>query len=139
MNLRTLFSAAALSVATLVPTLSHASATGPSDCVLREHRVVSVEPYQIEQQYGRFISPQLRGAQIYVQAEPGLTAQWLQLTLEQHLGQMKGGSAAMTDCAVDGNVRVEVTPAGSGYWVRLIAPDSKSGEEVLRRARLLVG
>lgn len=136
MRIRTVLAAAALSVATLVPTLSHAAPT-EAPCILNEHRIVSVEPYQVDQHYGRFTSPQVRGAQVYVQAEPGLTAEWLQLTLTRHLAEMKG-STSMHDCAFDMNdVRVDVTSAGPGFWVRLIAPDTKSGEEVLRRARLL--
>jgi hypothetical protein len=137
MRVRTFLAAVAVSAATLVPTLSHAAAAGPP-CILDEHRVVSVQPYEVDQHYGRFISPQVRGAQIYVQAEPGLTAEWLQLTLERHLTEMKG-PATMPDCAFDMNdVRIEVTPAGPGFSVRLIAPDTKSGQEVLRRAQLLV-
>jgi len=79
----------------------------------------------------------LRGAQIYIQAEPGLTAEWLQLTLERHLAAMKG-SAAMPNCALGvGHVRVEVVSAGPGFWVRLIGQDKRTAEEVLRRAKLL--
>jgi hypothetical protein len=136
MRIRTLLAAAALSAATLVPTLSQAAPKG-APCILDEHRIVSVEPYQVDEHYGRFTSPQVRGAQIYVQAAPNLTAEWLQLMLTRHLSEMNG-AAAMPNCAFDvKDVRVDVTSAGPGFWVRLIAPDTKSGEEVLRRARLL--
>jgi hypothetical protein len=45
----------------------------------------------------------------------------------------------MSDCAFDlDNVKVDVTSAGSGYWVRIAAPNTTTGEEVLRRVQLLV-
>jgi hypothetical protein len=32
-----------------------------------------------------------------------------------------------------------ISSAGPGFFVRLIAPDAKGGQEVLRRAKLLLG
>jgi hypothetical protein len=137
---RKIIIAAVWSAAALVPTVSFADNASPGPCLLGDHKVLSVAPYKVE---GRYVYPgngahELRGAQIYLAAEPGLTAEWLQLTLERRLGAMKG-QPPMPDCAFDvENLRVEVVPAGPGFWVRLIAPDEKTGEEVLRRARLLV-
>ncbi len=46
----------------------------------------------------------------------------------------------MKDCALSANdVRVEIDSAGAGFSVRLIARDANRAEEVLRRARLLLG
>jgi hypothetical protein len=70
------------------------------------------------------------------QAEPGLTAQWLELTLARHIAQMH--STSMKDCAFGvKDVKVQVDPAGTGFAVKLVARDSAQAEEVLRRARLL--
>jgi hypothetical protein len=138
MSIRTFVASVALAAATAVPTLSHAASPSRTPCILDEHHIVSVAPYQIEERSGHNVFQRVRGAQVFIQAEPGLTAEWLQLNLERHMTAMQG-PAAMPDCAFDlSNVRVEVTAAGSGFWVRLIAPDTKSGEEVLRRAQLLV-
>jgi hypothetical protein len=137
MSIRTFVTVAALSVASLVPTWSKAAGSTPNPCIFGEHRVVSVEPYRVDQQYGKMTIKQVRGAQVYVQAEPGLTAAYLQLQLDRHFADMKGGSA-MPDCVfgID-NVRIDVSRAGAGYWVTLAAANASSGEEVLRRARLL--
>lgn len=44
----------------------------------------------------------------------------------------------MRDCPLEvDKVQVEVLSAGPGFTVRLMAPDQKSGEEVLRRAQSL--
>jgi hypothetical protein len=138
MSIRTFVASVALAAATAVPTLAHAASPSRPPCILDEHHVVSVAPYQIEERSGHNTFQRVRGAQVFIAAEPGLTAEWLQLNLQRHVTAMQG-PAAMPDCAFDlSNVRVEVTSAGSGFWVRLIAPDTKSGEEVLRRAQLLV-
>ncbi|HEY6562594.1 MAG TPA: hypothetical protein VI072_35245 [Polyangiaceae bacterium] len=108
-------------------------------CSFDEHQVRSVKPYRMEKRItGRITSNQILGAQLYVAAEPGLTAEWLRLKLERHLATMRG-PAAMPDCALDvKNVRVEVASAGPGFNVKLIAQRPEQGKEVLRRAQLLV-
>jgi hypothetical protein len=125
---------------TLAPLASYAapaSATAAS-CILREHRITAVTPYRVEGRQGRVVVQELRGATVSVQAEPGLTAEWLQLTLGRHLAEMQG-MRDMKDCAFDVNdVQVKVTSSGAGFSVHLIARDASKAEEVLRRARLLV-
>src|SRR5258707_1868555 len=116
MSIRTFVASAALAAATAVPTISHAGTASRAPCILDEHHVVSVVPYQVEEHFGKHVAQRLRGAQIFIQAEPGLTAEWLQLNLERHITAMQG-PAAMLDCAFDlSNVRVDVTSAGSGFW-----------------------
>jgi len=92
-----------------VPATSFAGTPPSQDCLLREHRITSVTPYRVEERIGKNSVRRLRGAEVFVQAEPGLTAEWLQLTLARHIAQMRG-PAAMPDCAFDVDdvaVRVE--------------------------------
>ena len=130
-----------LAATTLAPMASYAApaAAKPAPCILREHRITAVSPYRVEGHQGRVVVQELRGATVFVQAEPGLTAEWLQLTLGRHLAAMQG-MGGMKDCAFDVNdVQVRVGSTGAGYSVNLIARDPSKAEEVLRRARLLVG
>lgn len=121
-----------------VPAISSASAPASTDCLLREHRIASVTPYRVEERIGKNAVQRLRGAEVFVQAEPGLTAEWLQLTLARHIAQMRGPTA-MPDCAFDvDEVAVRVESGGTGFRVRIIARDTDRAEEVLRRARLLL-
>jgi predicted GNAT family acetyltransferase len=77
----------------------------------------------------------LRGANVFIQAEPGLTAEWLELTLTKHIAAMR--SSAMTDCALDiDDVTVQVSSTGAGFAVRIAAHDSDKAKEILRRVRL---
>jgi hypothetical protein len=138
---RKILAALVLVGATFAPVASYAApaAAKPAPCILREHRITAVAPYRIETHQGRVAVQELRGATVFVQAEPGLTAEWLQLTLSRHLAEMQGPSD-MKDCAFDVNdVQVRVASSGAGFSVNLIARDSNKAEEVLRRARLLVG
>lgn len=138
---RKILAAFILAGTTLAPMASYAApaATKPAPCILREHRITGVVPYRVETHQGRVPVQELRGAIVFVQAEPGLTAEWLQLTLSRHLAEMQG-ARGMKDCAFDVNdVNVKVTSAGAGFSVHLIARDAAKAPEVLRRAQLLLG
>jgi hypothetical protein len=115
-------------------------ATGASaaTCQLKTHHITSVTPYRVEERMGKATFSRLRGANVYVLAEPGLTKEWLQLTLARHLTEMRG--TAMKDCPLDlSDVKITVDSAGTGFAVRIVARDPAKGEEVLRRAHLLLG
>jgi hypothetical protein len=131
-----MLSAALLAASLLVPAASLAD-TSRAPCIFKEHSVTSVTPYRVQERVGRGTVTRLKGAQVYVRAEPGLTKEWLQLTLTRHLAAMQG-PAAMKDCAFEvEKVKVEVNSAGAGFVVRLVAPDTSTAKEVLRRAELL--
>jgi hypothetical protein len=141
---RKVLGAVVMATTLLAPTLSLAEASGPPHvaCVLRKHHIVSVTPYQIEETRIKPKFTRLAGADLYVEAEPGLTAEWLRLEVARHLAEMHDASSmpSMKDCPLDaGGVHAEVTSAGAGFRVRLIANDPKNAEDVLRRARLLLG
>jgi len=128
----------AATAAVAVPASAVANAPSKPSCSLLAHRITSVRPYRVDERLGRTSLERLRGAEIFVQAERGLTAEWLQLVLARHITQMRG-SASMPDCVFDvDDVTVRVDPGGSGFLVRIIAPDADKAREVLRRARLLV-
>jgi hypothetical protein len=129
----------ALALSTIAPTFALAAPTSAAPCILRDHRITAVTPYKVTEHVGRGSVQRLRGAAVFVQAEPGLTAEWLQLTLARHLAEMRG-PAGMRDCAFDVNdVQLKVDSAGAGFSVKIIAKDTSKAAEVLRRAQLLLG
>ena len=110
--------------------------TPSTGCILKTHRVTSVTPYREDEHVHNSMVQRLRGASLFVEAEPGLTAEWLQLSLYRHLAEMR--SAAMQDCPFDvKDVTVTVESAGAGFLVKIISRDAGKADEVLRRARLL--
>jgi hypothetical protein len=139
MSIRKLIIALTLGATSLMPVVASAAETPAKEhCILLNHRVTSVKPYEVVQPQGRGSTQRLAGAQVFVQAEPGLTAQWLQLTVERHLAQMQGKH--MGDCALDlDGVRVQVDSAGAGFVVKIVAKNPSQAKEVLRRAQLLQG
>lgn len=125
--------------ATSVPAISFADEPATTNCPLSEHQITSVTPYRTHMRNtGRIPVQRLRGAEVFVQAAPGLTAEWLQLTLARHIAQMRG-PVAMPDCVFDvDDVTVRVESGGTGFRVLILARDTDKAGEVLRRARLLL-
>jgi len=108
-------------------------------CALRGFTVTAVAPHFVDQQQGRATIRRLAGATVYVLAQPGLTREWLRLSLERHLTSMQGGTA-MKDCPFDAkDLQIAVDSAGTGFAIHVSAKNTKTAEEVLRRARLLRG
>lgn len=140
MSPKNLTIAVILAAATALPALAFAetaAASRASHCILAEHRVTAVQPLRVTEHNGRGTSERLAGAQVFVQAEPGLTAQWLQLTVERHIMQMN--SAGMANCPLDAkDVRVSVTSAGPGFAVNITGKNADQAKEIWRRAQLLV-
>src|SRR5688572_3111604 len=97
-----LLAVAALAASTLVPSISFAASSAPPSrppCIFNEYHVTSVTPYRVDEAIGRSRVARVRGALIFVQAQPGLTAEWLQLKLQRHQQEMR--TADMKDCAFD--------------------------------------
>ena len=134
---KTFLSALVLAAATFAPAASFAASPERSPCILREHTITAVTPYRVHEFAGRGTRTHLAGAQVFIQAEPGLTAEWLELQLARHIAQMHG-AGTMKDCSFDvKDVSVQVDSAGTGFAVKLVARDPSQAEEILRRARLL--
>jgi hypothetical protein len=135
---RNMIGAGILALAVLAPATSFAASKQP--CVLDSYQVTSVAPYRADQPGGKATFNRVQGVEIFVQAQPGLTAEWLRLEVTRYLTRMQRSSTRMHDCAFDvSGTRVQVDPAGTGFSVKLIARDPEQAQEVLRRARLLLG
>jgi hypothetical protein len=75
------------------------------------------------------------GAQLFVPAEKGLTAEWLNYQYRERMAHRQRSG----DCPLDlPGLSVSVQSAGPGFWVQLSASDESSAKEVLRRSRLWV-
>ncbi len=114
--------------------VSHADTSRTvATCVLAQHKVLSVVPYNTSRMTGRAAIQVLSGASVYIQAEPGLTAEFLRLQIMQRTPGTK-------QCVLDvSGVDVRVESSGAGFWVNLVARDDANAQEILRRAKRLVG
>jgi hypothetical protein len=87
---------------------------------------------------------ELRGAIVAVDAMPGITAEWLDRTLECHsarlvLGQGQEGAAARDPFWLPGSVvDIDVKSSRSGFLIAVAGASPDKARQVLDRARLFV-
>jgi hypothetical protein len=117
--------AGVLSIA-LLP--ARAGAAEPGSCSLGgKYQVTSVAPYRVTGT-GYYTTPILRGAEIGVAAQPGLTSEWLQKTLQDQVA-----TGACDFGAPD--VSVQVMSAGPGFSVMLTNPNERTAGQILGHAK----
>jgi hypothetical protein len=124
----------ALGSATALSSAARADAERPVDC-FGSYRVGSVVAHQTQGgQYDHPVHDVLAGARVFIYAQPGLTAEWLEYQLEQ-----RAQARVVSQCPVDvEGVQVSVRSGGPGFWVTLRSDRELAATEILRRARLLL-
>jgi hypothetical protein len=135
MAIKRFVAAVALVVATTMS--AGAGAAEPVRCSLGgKYFVSSVKPFNTQEDAGYSIFTQLRGAEVYVPAQPGMTAEWLDrvVTYQIAAGECNFGVP---------KVNVEVLSDGGGFTVRLASMSDRYGNEreageILRHAQQLV-
>lgn len=106
-----------------------------------EHRedIASVEPLTVGTPSGKSTTPRTEGAVITFRAVPGMTAQWLQRVVDCHLARnaaLGHDVPEMPNCPlVPKDVAAKVTATDSGFAVAVRSDDSRTADEILRRAR----
>lgn len=112
--------------------------TEAEQCVFEKYAVASVAPFRSEENFGYGSYSRLRGAQLYVPAREGLTAEWLTLSVQQALAKHSGTPATQACQPAVPSVSVQVVSAGGGFWVQLGAADERSAEALLKWAQSIV-
>jgi hypothetical protein len=137
MDRRNVYWAAVMAV-TLAGAATTASAnpTPAKRCVLDDVPAVSVAPFRTDENFGLGTYTVLKGAQLYVPARPGLTAEWLTLSVQRELAKLE--RSADPACRPNTrSVQVLVESSGPGFWVFLSAPDQHSAASLLSWAKRL--
>ena len=105
--------------------------------------IASVEPLTEGTTSGKNQSARTTGAIITFRAAPGMTAQWLQRVVDCHLGRnaaLGHDVPEMPYCPlVPKGVTARVTATDAGFAIAVRSDDSQTSQEILRRARALVG
>jgi len=128
---------AAVALALVTTMSAGAGAAEPVRCSLGgKYLARSVKAFNTQEDAGYSIFTRFRGAEVFVPAQPGLTAEWLDrvLTFQIAAGECNFGVP---------KVNVEVLSDGSGFSVRLSSMSERYGEEreaaeILRRTQQLV-
>jgi len=102
----------------------------PGVCNLTStYPVVSVNPYTTTHRGGFPVGTQTQGAVLHVQAQPGLTSEWLQRSVE--------ASVASGACGFARDTQVNVDPAGDGLDVVLSNPNENAARRIVNQAQEL--
>jgi hypothetical protein len=89
------------------------------------------------QQQGRGTVRRVIGAQLFVPAQPGLTAEWIQANIQRHQRETKVHRTY--DCPLDlENVSLNVVSGGTGFWIQISSRDSDTAKEILNRAKRVI-
>ena len=119
----------------LLASLAQAAPKAESAACFGRHTPTVVAPYEVEEFAGESGTYQaLIGARWFVPAEEGLTAEWLNREVLERVARRQTGTECPLD--VDGVRAVSVQSGGPGFWVNVSGKDTKTAEELLRRARL---
>ena len=100
-------------------------------CVFDKYGATAVSAYRTEEDLGYVSYTMLRGAQLYVPAKEGLTAEWLAANVQRSLSS----GACQPDVR---DVKVAVVTAGPGFWVFLSAKDERAAASLLRWTKSVV-
>jgi hypothetical protein len=100
------------------------------------HRVSSVTPHWVEESNGKR-TRRLTGADVRIDAEPGMTAEYLTVEVRRHLSAMSAGHGTLDGVFGVEGASVEVRSTGDGFVFRITAPDAVHAQEIVRRAQQL--
>jgi hypothetical protein len=100
------------------------------------HKVLSVAPHWVQESNGKR-TRRLIGADVRIQAEPGMTAEYLTVELQRGLSAPNVGRETPDDVFHVEGSSVQVQSTGDGFVFRITAPDATHAEEIVRRAHHL--
>jgi len=132
--------AAALAAFVIVPVPTQAAETQESHaswCMLGSFQVTQVGSLYTRVNAGKGTAQRFAGAQVFVPAQPGLTAEWIQANVARHVAEAKGPRSF--DCPLDlDGISVRVVSGGTGFWIQISSQNGDTAKEILNRARRLV-
>ncbi len=113
--------------------------TGPPiPCELRDYTITSVDAYIERDGNAKIGVNRLRGAELFVEARPSLTAEWLHLQLARHIEAARHATPT-ADCPLDvDDPTIAVQSSGPGFVVRIRADNEDDANEILQRSKALV-
>jgi hypothetical protein len=138
MTIHQMTSTLALVAALALPCISRAESTSDSArCFLDPQSVYTVKPYYGRPKIRRNSLEPLRGAEVQLVPEVGLSSEILADRLKRLLRASERGG--LPGCLLDvGHVHIGSNPMGDAESVTLIARDPGDAQQVLRRAQWLV-
>ena len=113
-------------------TLQAGSVFAADTCLFDKYAPTSSAPLNATQSDGYSNYVYLKGAQLFVPAQPGLTQEWLARSVETALASDESCQPAVRP------VQVTVTSASTGFWVQLGANDTRTAKALVKWAQTIV-
>src|SRR5262245_27579764 len=124
MSIRKLLSAAALVASAVLSSPAPATAAPDAQanrCALASFQVTQVASLYTDEHINQTVFRRFAGAQVFLPARPGLTAEWIRSRIAQH----KTNAQTAFDCPLDvKGATVSVASGGTGFWVQMAARDA---------------
>lgn len=151
---RIALAAIAIASVTALPAVALAAPSSPMTCTscstcgapfndqqqgpfARRDYITSVQPYRVTETNLKHTWTKLEGAVVNVRPAPGVTREWLQHEVEDHMGRMAG--TPMNDCPLSvAGAAADVSSTGDGFAITIHSKDRDTAKEILRRASALV-
>jgi putative oxidoreductase len=124
----------ALMLLTLTMTSTAQAAPSHPDC-FANHPLTRVEEYRENHWNEGGMDTEVLGAQVFIPAEQGLTGEWLHRELALRIAARRSDAGCPLDVP---GIRISIQSGGPGFWVNIIAGNSKAAQQVLERARAFV-
>lgn len=101
--------------------------------------ITRVEPHRVPEFYDKQRFGRLEGAVVKLRAAPGVTREWLQQLVDDHLQMVDatGSRSYMDPLAVKG-ASAKVTSTSSGFAITIDGKDRDTAKEILRRSQGLL-
>ena len=106
-------------------------------CMLSQFQVTQVGSVYADLSGGRGINKRFIGAQLFVPAQPGLTAEWIKANLSRHSEQPATHRSFKCPLDLPGTT-MNVVSGGTGFWIQITSNDEDVAHEILERARQIV-
>jgi hypothetical protein len=138
MSIRKSLIGVALVALSFSPWIARAAEGHAGFCMLASFRVGEVGSLYVEDHQGRGNDVRrFAGARLFLPAQPGLTAEWIEANLVRHIAEAKAHPSY--DCPLDvAGATATASSAGTGFWVQISASDADAAKEILNRSRRLV-
>ena len=137
MSIRSSLAAAALTASALFASAAPASAAPDAHahwCALASFQITQVASLYTDEHLNQTIVRRFTGAQVFLPAQPGLTAEWIRASIARHQS-----NAQTTECPLDvKGATISVTSGGTGFWVQISTRNTDAAKEILNRAKRLV-
>ncbi|MGD0674905.1 MAG: hypothetical protein ABSC94_05765 [Polyangiaceae bacterium] len=100
--------------------------------------IEAVRPAMGERRLIKTTVTELRGAELVVRAEPGMTKQWIARLVRCHMAWQEAVGAEGDDPFVTGRPSVSFDEEETNFIIRILGRDRHEGEDILARAQRFV-